>query len=164
MTILKIISGGQTSADQGGLIAASVLKIETGGMMPKGFRTEDGPKPELAKKYGLIESQSANYPPRTAWNVDHSDATLWVGDHTSPGGKLTVKLAEKVGKPVFFLPFPPSTRGNAVESIGDLAYWLDNVAPKTLNVAGNRESKNPGITQFTARALELAIRVTAAMQ
>jgi hypothetical protein len=35
-----IISGGQTGADQGGLFAAEILKIKTGGYAPKGYRTE----------------------------------------------------------------------------------------------------------------------------
>ena len=36
----KIISGGQTGADMGGLLAAKDLGIRTGGWMPKGWLTE----------------------------------------------------------------------------------------------------------------------------
>jgi hypothetical protein len=45
--IVKVISGGQTGADQGGLVAARTLKIETGGTAAKGWLTEDGPKRKL---------------------------------------------------------------------------------------------------------------------
>ncbi len=42
------ISGGQSGADFGGLLAAKRCGIPTGGKIPKGFLTENGPKPELA--------------------------------------------------------------------------------------------------------------------
>ena len=45
MFLTKIISGGQTGADYGALLAAHALGLETGGWAPKGWRTEDGPKP-----------------------------------------------------------------------------------------------------------------------
>jgi hypothetical protein len=37
--VTKVISGGQSGADLGGLRAAKVLGIQTGGSMPKGFLT-----------------------------------------------------------------------------------------------------------------------------
>jgi Circularly permutated YpsA SLOG family len=39
MLLKKIISGGQTGADQAGLRTAKRLGIETGGWMPQGWRT-----------------------------------------------------------------------------------------------------------------------------
>ena len=39
----KIISGGQTGADREALETARDLGIETGGFVPKGWLTEDGP-------------------------------------------------------------------------------------------------------------------------
>ena len=54
MSIKKIISGFQTGADIGGILAAKRLGLETGGTMPKGFRTEDGPRPEFAELYGAV--------------------------------------------------------------------------------------------------------------
>jgi hypothetical protein len=41
--ITKIISGGQTGADQGALYAAIGLDIPHGGWVPKGGKTEGGP-------------------------------------------------------------------------------------------------------------------------
>ena len=51
----RIISGGQTGADQAGWRAARACGIPTGGAMPKGFLTEDGPRPEFAGLYGARE-------------------------------------------------------------------------------------------------------------
>jgi len=39
-----VISGGQTGADRGGLIAAKELGIPTGGTAPLGYKTEAGMK------------------------------------------------------------------------------------------------------------------------
>jgi len=71
-----IVSGGQCGADLAGLEAAKDLGLDTGGWMPKGFRTENGPAPELAKKYGLCEMPTDSYRERTMANVDLGDATV----------------------------------------------------------------------------------------
>ena len=72
----KIVSGGQCGADRAGLDAAVQLGLATGGFMPKGFRTEDGPAPELAQRYGLQETASTGYVARSIANVDAADATV----------------------------------------------------------------------------------------
>ena len=46
--IERVISGGQTGADQAGLAVAKRLGIPTGGCMPKGWLTEAGPRPDFA--------------------------------------------------------------------------------------------------------------------
>ena len=51
----KVITGGRTGADQAGWRAACAHGIITGGAMPKGDRTEDGPRPEFAELYGAVE-------------------------------------------------------------------------------------------------------------
>ena len=66
--IERIISGGQTGADQTGLAVAKRLGISTGGYMPKGWLTEDGPRPDLAATYGLEEATTSTYPERTERN------------------------------------------------------------------------------------------------
>ena len=40
--IAKIVSGGQTGADRGGLDAAILLGVPHGGWCPKGRKSEDG--------------------------------------------------------------------------------------------------------------------------
>ena len=50
MTVSKIISGGQTGADQAALDVAIKMNIAHGGWIPKGRRTENGVLPD---KYQL---------------------------------------------------------------------------------------------------------------
>lgn len=83
-SIEKIISGGQTGADQGGLLAAKELGIKTGGYIVRAYMTENGPAPWLAE-YGLIELPDYNYPARTRKNVQESDATALFGRLTERG-------------------------------------------------------------------------------
>ncbi len=48
MPDLAIISGGQTGVDQSAWRAAAAFRVPTAGLMPLGFLTEDGPRPEFA--------------------------------------------------------------------------------------------------------------------
>ena len=50
----RVISGGQTGADQTGLHAARACGIPTGGWAPRGWLTEAGPAPWL-EEWGLVE-------------------------------------------------------------------------------------------------------------
>jgi predicted Rossmann-fold nucleotide-binding protein len=68
--LTKIISGGQTGADQAALDAAIELGIPHGGWIPKGRLTEAGPLPE---KYNLTEMPTKDYLKRTKQNVADSD-------------------------------------------------------------------------------------------
>ena len=142
----KIISGGQTGADRGGLIAGLVMDLETGGTAPKGWTTENGPYPALGHFYGLKEGPSG-YPARTRLNVLDSDGTLIMGDVTSPGSALTVRSCIDANRPHILNPTPEG-----------LKKWLGDREIGILNVAGNRESKNPGIEGRTYRLLCIAIR------
>lgn len=60
--IERVISGGQTGADRGGLDAAIDLGLPHGGFCPKGRRAEDGVIPG---RYQLEETESADYTERT---------------------------------------------------------------------------------------------------
>jgi len=139
MTIRKIISGGQTGADRGGLLAGELLGIETGGTAPPGFGTEKGPDPTL-KDLGLVEGEPDPkiYPKRTRRNVEDSDGTLLMGETNSPGSRLTLRYCVDLRKPWIINPTP-----------SDLKWWLTTYNIEVLNVAGNRESKNPGIQKET---------------
>ena len=61
----KIISGGQTGADIGGLIGAKRAGIKTGGTAPRGYKTEKGPQIQSLKYLGLVEHPSEHYRHRT---------------------------------------------------------------------------------------------------
>lgn len=142
---MKIISGGQTGADQGALVGARRVGLETGGWMPRGFLTEAGPCPALADVYGMQEHRSREYPPRTRQNVKDSDGTIWIDDGRwqpdSRGKRATVRACEDYGKP--FLCNPDAAM---------LRWWVASSRIKVLNVAGPRGSRDPGAH---ARAADL---------
>lgn len=152
MNLQKIISGGQTGADQGGLEAAEALGIQTGGFIPKGFRTEEGPRPDLAKRFDLVEHSAWGYPPRTRTNVFISNMTICFGRLTSPGSQLTKKYCKELDKP--FINIPHYVHEGAREQyIKLLVESIKKNSPDVINIAGNRESKSPGIQEFTKNTL-----------
>lgn len=151
MTLHRIISGGQTGADQGGLFAARDLGIETGGHAPSGWRTETGPAPWL-EKYGLRQSLTHNYNRRTHTNISNADATLIFGDANSIGSALTLRLCEKGNKKFCIISW---RSGSPVPEIDEFVSWVDGVS--ILNVAGNRESRQPGISDMVCEFLISAI-------
>lgn len=143
----KIISGGQTGADQGGIHAAAILNIPTGGTAPPNYVTETGPNYDL-KKYGLVEGppDPSKYKIRTLRNILDSDGTLIVGLTDSPGSRLTLNLCISNNKPYLVNPDTHTLRD-----------WVNKYSIHTLNVAGNRESKNPGIHDRTVRLIVIAL-------
>jgi hypothetical protein len=64
--ITKIISGGQTGADQAALDFAIEHDIPHGGWTPKGRKTEDGLLPD---KYHLEEMPTSSYQKRIEKNI-----------------------------------------------------------------------------------------------
>ena len=145
--IKKVISGGQTGADMGGLFGAyKVPGIETGGWAPKGFLTEAGPKPILGTRYKLKETKSPTYPPRTKRNVLNSDGTLWFGRNDTPGARLTFRLCHTHNRPIKRIRY---IQRLYLFEIPRLVKWVRQHDIEVLNVAGNRESTNQGITMFT---------------
>lgn len=147
--ILKLISGGQTGADQGGLIFAKSVGIQTGGWMPKGFITKEGPRPEFAELYNMLETIQSTYPPRTAMNVSNSDGTIRFARHWNSGGEiLTLKLIKQYNK-----PYIDVDRITMQPSPAEVRKWILDNNIKVLNVAGNSEETSPGITQFVIKFL-----------
>ena len=73
MNVRKIVSGGQTGADQGALSACVMARFPYGGWVPKGRRSEKG---KIPPRYRLRQHRSRHYPPRTEANVRDSDGTL----------------------------------------------------------------------------------------
>lgn len=153
--IVKIISGGQTGADQGGLYAAKELGLETGGTMPKGFRTQLGPNPDLAKQFNLKEHISPSYVPRTAQNIRDSDATIVFGNLESSGSKLTIRLCKDLQKFLYTVEWKNSEEYIRAPKIFQQDMEKNNV--RILNVAGNREEINPGIFNFVKQFLVSAL-------
>lgn len=54
--ITVVISGGQTGADTGALVAAASMGVRTCGYMPRGLEREGGGGAEIAAYYGLHEN------------------------------------------------------------------------------------------------------------
>lgn len=158
MTITRIISGGQTGADRGGLNAAIALKLEHGGWCPAGRRAEDGVIPAI---YDLCETPQENYQARTRLNVRDADGTLLftLGSRLTPGTRLTMAACLEYQKPYHHINL-----GLKDATIGRiLARWLADSAElgtpvRILNVAGTRESKAPGIQRHVERLLIAALR------
>ncbi|MFI5222758.1 MAG: YpsA SLOG family protein [Nitrospirales bacterium] len=147
----EIRSGGQTGADLGGLLAAKDLGLKTGGFIPKGFLTELGLQPELAA-FGLQETSSKEYPPRTRLNIQHSDGTvIFTQLPFSRGSRLTFTECVKMGKPKLIVnPF-------TYESPKEFLRWLEDEKIKILNVAGSRESRWPGIEESVRQFIRLSL-------
>jgi putative molybdenum carrier protein len=151
---VKIISGGQSGADLGGLRAGEALGIATGGAMPKGFRTEAGSRPTYAERFGMRETSSRSYRSRTKQNVIESDGTVIFGCPSLAGGSLlTKRLCDELGKPCLVLAFPAANDPRKL-----FTDWLAAHHIEVLNVAGNRESKSPGIEEFVFHFLVSALK------
>ena len=152
--IVRIVSGGQTGADRGALDAALAAGFACGGWCPGGRRAEDGRLPD---RYPLRQTDSTAYPPRTALNVRDSDGTVvFVTGPADGGTELTCKLAQSKDKPLLVLDLnqePPAEAAAAVHRWAH-AHWIE-----TLNVAGPRESRSPGlqarVQAVVARLIEL---------
>lgn len=140
--IQKIVSGGQTGVDRAALDVAISLNIDHGGWCPAGRRSEEGRIPDI---YRLRPTQSRNYAVRTEQNVVDSDGTLILYfARMSSGTFLTRKMAEKHERPLWVIDLNRIFEDTAER----LREWLKNNQIKVLNVAGPRESTNPGISQL----------------
>jgi len=148
----KVVSGGQTGADQAGLIAACRFGMPTSGWMPCGFETSDGPNPQLAEKYGLREHRGG-YAERTTTNVRDSDGTIRIaGTFNSLGEKCTLRCVREQRKPHFDVDmYDPIEVAEVVE-------WVHSHRIRILNVAGNVRPKSraalaSGIEEFAIEFL-----------
>lgn len=154
----KVTSGGQTGADQAGLIAACRFGITTGGWMPRGFETADGPNPQLAKKHGLREHRGG-YAERTAANVRDSDGTIHLaGTFRSLGEKCTIRCVREQHKPYIAVEM------HAPVDVAEVVEWILSHQIRILNVAGNvrpktRKARAWGIEEFTLEFLCKVFRV-----
>lgn len=147
--IQKIISGGQTGADQGALDAAIKLGLAHGGWIPKGRKTETGPLPI---SYKLKETSSSHYSKRTKLNVEDSDGTLIVSHGKLSGGSAYCRtVAQKHGKPLMHIDL---NRTAAFPAALTAKKWVLTHAIRFLNVAGPRASKDPSIYQTVFNLVE----------
>ena len=153
--VRRLVSGGQTGADRAALDVALRLDIPYGGWCPRGGRAEDLPDaPGLLRDYPeLRETPTEDSAVRTEWNVRDSDATLLLTDRPdslSGGTALTRDLAERLGRPLLV------TSTSDAEAVRAWLRALREESPGALvlNVAGPRESKEPGLYDAACRLLE----------
>ena len=133
--ITKIISGGQYGVDLAGLAVGAELGIETGGHIPKGYKTKYGPRPKL-QFLGLIETESEEYPTRTFLNVKNSDGTIrFANNFLSKGELLTLKAIQQYKKPYLDIDLNELISGNYL--IFDIHEWFKEHNIQVLNIAGN---------------------------
>ena len=148
----RIVSGGQTGADQAALDVAIELAIPHGGWVPKGRRTERGPLPE---KYRMKEMPTDSYPKRTEQNVIDSDGTLIISHGgLKEGSDYTRMMAAKHGKPWIHIDADKHSVEVAVQMIRT---WISGNDIEVLNVAGPPASKDTQIYTETKRILKAVI-------
>ncbi|MDC0297373.1 putative molybdenum carrier protein [Crocinitomicaceae bacterium] len=147
MKIFKIISGGQTGADKGGLIAAKKANIKTGGIAPKGFMTEAGKDPSLKSEYGLRENFSDDLKERTLSNLRGAHCTIvFATKPGSRGTKFTIDSLEREKRMYIVLNPFESDAPEKFREFFDLVYERYK-NPLIVNIAGNRESRSKGIEE-----------------
>jgi hypothetical protein len=150
----RIVSGGQTGVDRAALDVALEMGLACGGWCPRGRKAEDGP---ISSRYPLRETPGADYPQRTEWNVRDADGTLILTRGTPKGGTaLTIELAIRLGKPYLVLDLAQAPGADEVRA------WAESNGVNVLNVAGPRESDNPGIHEEAVRFLRKLLRPRAA--
>ena len=151
--------------------------VEIGGCVPRGWRDEDQDnRPHAAAKSEvgipdkyrpyMVEDGVRDYRVRTRRNVLDSDCTvIMYPDYALGGGTLyTMQRCVELRKP--FLPFLVDMFGDGEFEAESLGIWLDFIATRkfnegrdkirgpykflglTVNFAGPRESKRPGIFAF----------------
>jgi hypothetical protein len=144
----RIVSGGQTGADRGALDFAIERGYPHGGWAPHGREAEDG---KIPLKYQLLELVHGGYRQRTRRNVEDSDGTLIINRGDLDGGTLATQVfAQRLNKPHVVVQLDQVVTAEVVASVIE---WVQRHDIKTLNVAGPRESKRPGIYSLTRELL-----------
>jgi len=144
---LWIVTGGQTGVDRAALDTALSLFLPVRGWCPKGRLAEDG---TIAPIYPLQETNSTDYAVRTEWNVRDSDGTMILAYGTLSGGtKLTAELARKYHRPVLVIDALSFSK----DDVTRFQKWIQENHVRILNVAGPRESSQPGVIYKRAQVV-----------
>ena len=146
---IKIISGGQTGVDRAALDAALACGVACGGRCPEGRLAEDGP---IAAHYPLTEMQGAGYVERTLQNVLDSDGTVIICRGALEGGTAVTRQFCIEHRKNFVVI--DASRFSAEQAHRTIAEFVRRHHIASLNVAGPRASKQPGIYRYAREALE----------
>jgi hypothetical protein len=134
---ISFTSGGQTGVDRAALDFALSNDINCAGWCPHMREAEDG---SIPVRYPLSESYSPDPHVRTELNVLHSDGTLIIiVEDMDKGTQQAHDLARLHSKPVFVW------RIGFNRNFDQFDNWLIKNNIEILNIAGPRESSQPGI-------------------
>ena len=145
MPIQKIVSGGQTGVDRAALDVALELGISCGGWCPRNRIAEDG---RISERYPLKETATSDPSVRTELNVTDSDGTLVLTWGKAFGGTLLTILCARHHRK----PFLEVNLAGQPE-IEFLRRWVEFQKIQVLNIAGPRESHDPGTIYVEAKRL-----------
>ncbi len=135
--------------DRATLDVALELGVPCGGWCPSSRKAEDGP---LDPRYPLTDTPTDDYAQRTEWNVRDSHGTLVLHRGTLTGGTAyTVACAVRLGRPHLVLDLTHDPSAVLVHA------WIHQREITILNVAGPRESTNPGIYAQAAAFLRIVL-------
>lgn len=173
----KIISGGQTGADMGGLLAAQHLRIKTSGTVPFGYFRSKKKIDDLKNIFNLEEipiTRNTNflvskmYIERSKINVDNSDGTVAFRTHSSPGTDKTIgycitkkwkypseKIIIRGDLKTFYKPILVITDLISDQNLEMFNSWIIKYNIKTMNICGHREENFTNeVKNFLIKALE----------
>jgi len=143
---ITFISGGQTGVDRAALDFALCNEIPCSGWCPQLREAEDG---FIPIRYPLNESYSPEPIVRTEMNVLQSDGTLiLITEDMDKGTQQTYDLARLHSKPVFVWRIGYNRNYDQFDN------WLLKNNIKKLNIAGPRESNQPGIYSEALNTLD----------
>jgi hypothetical protein len=144
MTLMKIVSGGQTGVDRAALDAALAVQFPCGGWVPADRMAEDGVIPD---RYPLTILPNGGYRQRTRMNVVDSDGTAILFSEVLKGGtRLTRNLCALEKKPYILIK---ARETDAIEAAAKIVKFIEENSIETLNVAGPRASGWAGGYNFT---------------
>jgi len=142
---LWIVTGGQTGVDRAAMDVALKFALPLRGWCPKGRLAEDG---AIDIKYPLQETPSEKVEQRTEWNARDSDGTLLLSIGVPKDGtSLTAECAKKYSKPLLELSLDAEIDRETFLS------WLERERITILNIAGPRESHQPGFIYSSSVSL-----------
>jgi hypothetical protein len=156
MSLIKIVSGGQSGVDRGALDAALAAGFGCGGWCSQDRGAEDG---AIAERYPLTPLQGGGSRQRTLKNVQDSDGTAILFHAALAGGSKTARdfcIHEK--KPFVVLDATQIVESRAIAAI---LRFIDEHEIQVLNVAGPRASHWPQGYGFSLSVIGSVIAATA---
>jgi len=148
----KIISGGQTEAEQAALDIAIKFGIPHGGWIPKGRITETGALPE---RFELKEMSSESYSECIRQNVMDASGTLIISYGRLTGDLDSARKATlRYGRQMLGIDLDLTNFIDAASLVHD---WIQLRHIDALYVTGSGATVNPDVGNYTTFIVESAI-------